>query len=189
MEKEYQFLTRLNENDMVSIVSEDEKETLLELTPEQAQNIKYMKVETKDGGCLEIDFLQKPKIVKKRDEKGSTKYQFLNKLLEEDKSYNNDMEDAFSLLNEFFDTLPKKAKTKDREQSYYCIADSFRELLNSQTRALADNPFVKIEIVNKEEIEQDKKVLEWCKKSLTFMEGYIDRMCHDIRELQVKVEV
>lgn len=112
------------------------------------------------------------------------KYQFLNKQLEEDKLYNNDIDDAFGLLNEFYENLPKQAKTKDREQTYYCVADSFRDLLKSQIRALADNPFVRIEIINKEEIEHDKAVLEWCKKSICCMEGYLDGLGREVRELQ-----
>ncbi len=183
-DNEYQFLTRVNGKDKVAIESEDGKETLLELTPEQLQKITYIKVETKDGNSLELDFLHRPNATNKTDEKGSTKYQFLNKQLEKNKLYNNDIDDAFSLLNEFYENLPKKAKTKDREQTYYCVADNFRDLLKSQIKALADNPFVKIEIINKEEIEQDKKVLEWCKKSICCMEGYLDGLGREVRELQ-----
>lgn len=183
--EEYQIFEKVKENEKLVLESEDGKETLFELTPKQLKNLKYLKLETKDGECLELDFLHKPKISKKEDEKESTKYQFLNNLIEEDWNCMDDIGNAFSLLDEFYDRLPKKSKTKEREKAYYLLADMFRDALKIQLQTLSKHPFVKIEVVDKEELEQDKKVLEWCKKNMCLMEGYVDRMSSDLRKLQV----
>ena len=103
-----------------------------------------------------------------------TKLEFLKQYISSNDNTRIDIEDAFNLLAEFYDTLPKRAKTKEREMTFCCVADLFRDALETQLKELANCPFVKIEIYNQEQELKDKKTLEWCKNSICVIGGYLD---------------
>lgn len=114
------------------------------------------------------------------------KLDFLKDYLEKQKI--TEIPDAFSLLDEYFETLPQQAKTKTRELGYCQLADAFHEALDEQLKVLASCPFVKIVIDKQGEDEQDKKVLDWCKKSLLCLEGYVDGLGGDVRRIKQQLE-
>ena len=108
-----------------------------------------------------------------------TKIDFLRDYLKQHP--NEAAKDASEMLDELWGSLPKSAKTMDRASLVEAIDGAMECAVSEAILTIADCPYVRIEIVDRDRIEKLERDLVFCKNRVNSLDGYVDGLNTRIR--------
>lgn len=113
-----------------------------------------------------------------------TKIDFLKEYVK--KRPNISAKDASDMLNLLWEELPKNAKNLYRKNIVDAIDMSLLNIVQEVLEAIADCPYIKIEIVDYDRLNKLENDMEFVKSHVLSLDGYIDGLSTRIRNCESK---